>query len=212
MFPVGTKLLWLNKRIPTGWRIEATGTADSMIKVLASATNAGEINAGYNPFDLKAADLPSHTHGLTVNDAGNHAHANNYTSYSDHGHGTRGTNAAGNHKHGVWTGAAGNHAHTYQVSQRHVGYTGSICCALATPLGNANTGVAGNHAHAADMHYAGNHAHTVYIGAGTGGNHRHGPFNTTTTGNHAHSGSVHASATNNKKPKSINACIIVRVS
>lgn len=214
-FPEGTRMMFAQPCAPAGWTVDTdTALNGRYLQVVSIADgnigNGGDYggNLNHNPHEMTASQVPAHTHTGSASSAGNHTHTGYAYAAGNHRH-YAATNAAGNHTHTTSTSTGGNHAHSYLRSNKHVGFTGSYCCALAHTQVYNSTTYSGSHNHYIYMNGAGNHAHAFYTNYG--GNHAH---NVTVYSGGAHTHSVSVTASNGPvkwEPKYYNAVVCVKL-
>lgn len=184
----------------------AAGAFTGVTFTAGNATTLGS-TCGTATVALTEAQLASHSHTGTTDNAGSHSHTGTTASDGAHTH-TGSANAAGSHNHGGATGGAGSHSHsgiTDAVSDHTHSYldAGSLTTVstgfggAASPAtqadGSRSTGAAGAHQHNLATDTVANHAHSISTQAdhthtltiNSGGAHTH-TYTTNTVAAHQH--------------------------
>lgn len=161
LFPAGVIVMWSGAvvAIPTGWNLcdGTNGTPDLRGKFILGAGGTYDPGdaGGEETHTLTEAEMPSHTHGISVS-GGSHGHTGSSGSAGSHSH--SGTAAsAGAHTHGygdyTWPGSAGTSPDKYE--------------AVGNPYTMANlsrtTDQDGAHTHTIATNTTGSHSHTVTV-------------------------------------------------
>ncbi len=171
--------------------------------------NIVEKEGGAKTEVLTIAQMPRHTHSVSVNSGGAHAHSASSATTGGHIH-EGSTSSTGSHTHTASSGNAGTHSHSassadagihkhtgitddagrhnhgyYFLERRHnVGYwmkEGTGVTGLANPY---TTDFAGSHKHTLSINDAGSHSHTISVGSA--GSHNHS-ISIGSRGTHSHS-------------------------
>lgn len=151
-------------------------------------TNTFTLNAtggNYN-VTLAEANLPSHSHSvsITTSEAGSHGHTASSNEVANHTH-TGTTDGGGKHNHGGSTGGAGKHSHTTGTQEMRCNQAPSYSGLRpygASSVGDVQNGnEVGNHTHT--ITEQANHTHTFTTGGG--GKHSH-TITVNSNGAHTH--------------------------
>ncbi len=160
LLPAGVIVMWSGAvvAIPTGWNLcdGTNGTPDLRGKFILGA------GGDYDPGDaggeethtLTEAEMPSHTHGISV-------------SGGSHGH-TGSSGSAGSHSHSGTAASAGAHTHGYKdsftswdLSNKIIG--SGTAHGLQGFLDDKTTESDGAHTHTIATNTTGSHSHTISI-------------------------------------------------
>ncbi|ACH88982.1 putative tail fiber protein [Erwinia phage phiEa21-4] len=169
MYPIGHRIYTDNSAnpstyIPVGtWALTGQGRVSVGYDAGNSSRPAGT-KFGSSTVTIDVANLPAHTHGVTVT-GGNHSHG---ASGSTTGAGAHNHVASGN------TGYAGDHNHTYTTTRQGGGNPGNHVGHGSNEIHYTNeaTGVAGGHTHYVSLatNTVGDHAHGLNININASGN------------------------------------------
>ena len=170
--------------------------------------NIVEKEGGAKTEVLTIAQMPRHTHSVSVNSGGAHAHSASSATTGGHVHEgstsstgshthTASSNNAGTHSHSASTGSAGTHKHTggtdtagehnhrYDtcVKRDNVGYWGASGTGISGKV-YGYTLLGGDHTHTLSMNDSGSHTHSVSVSSA--GSHNHS-ISIGSRGAHSHS-------------------------
>lgn len=210
--PSGLIAMWsgTNANIPSGWVLcdgnnSTPDLTDRFVLGRAAASNTGS-TGGANTVTLAEANLPSHTHSIsiTTDGAGGHTPAGTLDSSNNHTHGagnfvtsndgdhthtlSGNTSNTGAHSHSGSTSNVGNHSHSVQVSNGGYAHQSWVAQNNQSSYNNTRgTTGAGSHSHNFNTSNTGNHSHTLSGNAASGGAHSHNVTgNTGGAGAHNH--------------------------
>lgn len=193
-FVTGMIMLWagLINTIPAGWALcnGANGTPDLQNRFVVGAGAAYAVNAtgGSATTTLSAANLPSHTHSISVSGSTTAADAS-------HSHSLSGStaNADANHSHTFSATSAGqSNNHTHPISSATTNSAGAHTHTVLSGTANNAQGVSGTtdigSAAFNTTSSAGAHSHTVSGNTdGVSADHTHSVSGTTSTSGASHS-------------------------
>lgn len=168
LYPVGSMILRYDAKDPNEYLGVGTWekiTDSAVISTTSSDDYVGSV-ASAQGVTLTEANLPAHTHNITVEDAGSHTHTATVSEAGDHTH-TATSASAGAHTHTITVESAGEHTHTtatsYNNNQTAAGtdYTRVVANGSESASNVVSIGSAGEHTHTASSASAGAHTHTI---------------------------------------------------
>jgi microcystin-dependent protein len=210
LFPTGTIVMWSGSpsQVPEGWALCDGGTytdrngnpittPDLRNRFIVGAGGEyGVGSTGGNDFiSLTTAQLPPHSHSITIDSAGAHTHNASSSTVDNHTHGGN-TSTEPAHTHTATVSANGSHSHggitdVYREPGGTIYYaSGTNSFAAAGPnavIATRSTDTAPDHTHTVTIGSAGAHSHVILTSAD--GAHSHS-ITIDSAGAHTHTATI----------------------